>query len=555
MTSNKICLQMAMVCCYFFVCRGGGSFLNAQPLRWQMNQSGGIFWKVKAGDAHTDHIEMSGKQMAAIITYGMDKKGDFVLKRTLIYPMLRTIPNDTRGSLTHIYGTDTTAIGLENGLPIKWTVNQFAIHGALMVSGKTTAGVKLSLTAFPSTSKPAYFENYEIKNLTNKTVTLTIPEKEMDTTTDAAKGVYGAYRLSRKFYNGGLVELKPGSSYHFSVVYSAQRVDLPKYHYAGGFEWKQRQELVRRLESKLILQTPNDTINRMFAFAKLRVSESIFDTKQGLMHGPGGGDYYAAIWANDEAEYASPLFPYLGYHEGVQSAINCYRLFARYMNKGYKPIPSSIIAEGEDSWNGAGDRGDQAMIAYGAAQFALAQGDPVVAARIWPLIKWCLAYLNKKKNSDGVIPSNSDELEGRFPSGKVNLSTNSLAYGGLKAAAKLAKALGHEVLAKKYLVDADRLGVAINQYFAAKVQGYDTYQYFKGNKILRSWVCLPLVVGLNQRKEGTLKALLSPYLWSKEGFLTASGTKTYWDRATLYAFRGAFLCRGNRYCQSILQLL
>ena len=33
------------------------------------------------------------------------------------------------------------------------------------------------------------------------------------------------------------------------------------------------------------------------------------------------------------------------------------------MNDEFKPIPSSIIAEGLDFWNGAGDRGDMAMIA------------------------------------------------------------------------------------------------------------------------------------------------------------------------------------------------
>ena len=29
------------------------------------------------------------------------------------------------------------------------------------------------------------------------------------------------------------------------------------------------------------------------------------------MHGPGGESYYAAIWANDQAEYINPFFPYL----------------------------------------------------------------------------------------------------------------------------------------------------------------------------------------------------------------------------------------------------
>jgi hypothetical protein len=83
------------------------------------------------------------------------------------------------------------------------------------------------------------------------------------------------------------------------------------------------------------------------------------------MHGPGGESYYAAIWANDQAEYVGPFFPYLGYKTGNEASYNAYQHFARFMNKEYKPIPSSIIAEGKDIWDGAGDRGDAAMIAYG----------------------------------------------------------------------------------------------------------------------------------------------------------------------------------------------
>ena len=30
------------------------------------------------------------------------------------------------------------------------------------------------------------------------------------------------------------------------------------------------------------------------------------------MHGPGGEAYYAAIWANDQAEYVNPFFLFLG---------------------------------------------------------------------------------------------------------------------------------------------------------------------------------------------------------------------------------------------------
>ena len=65
-----------------------------------------------------------------------------------------------------------------------------------------------------------------------------------------------------------------------------------------------------KLQENLILESPDEVVNRMFAFSKLRASESIYETAGGPMHGPGGESYYAAIWANDQAEYVNPFFPF-----------------------------------------------------------------------------------------------------------------------------------------------------------------------------------------------------------------------------------------------------
>ncbi len=87
---------------------------------------------------------------------------------------------------------------------------------------------------------------------------------------------------------------------------------------------------------------------------------------------------------------------------------------------------------------------------------------------------------------------------------------------------------------------AETLRAAINSYFAAEVEGFATYRYYDGNTKLRAWIALPLVMGFDEQKPGTLAALLSPQLWTENGILTESGSKTFWDRATLYAFRGIF---------------
>ena len=300
--------------------------------------------------------------------------------------------------------------------------------------------------------------------------------------------------------------------------------------------------MVAEWMNNLVLDTPDPVINEMFAFSKIRALESIYDTKGGPMHGPGGESYYAAIWANDQAEYINPYFPYVGYQYGNASAVNSFKHFARYMNDEWKPIPSSIVAEGDSYWNGAGDRGDAAMIAYGAARYALASGNKEEALELWTLIEWCLEFSRRKINEGGVVASDSDELEGRFPAGKANLCTSSLYYDALLSAAYLAEDLGKgNAVAGKYRRQAAQLEKAIDRYFAADVEGFDTYAYYKGNDVLRAWICIPLTVGINKRAAGTIDTLFSPRLWTENGLLTASGDKTFWDRSTLYALRGVFM--------------
>lgn len=304
-------------------------------------------------------------------------------------------------------------------------------------------------------------------------------------------------------------------------------------------EKAKRLAFIRETQSKLVLSTPDTVLNQEFAFAKIRASESIFETKGGPMHGPGGESYYAAIWANDQAEYVGPFFPFMGYDYGNKASLNAYLHFARFMNPDYKPIPSSIIAEGTDIWDGAGDRGDAAMIGYGAARYALVSGDVVQAEQLWPLIVWCLEYCHRKLNAAGVVNSDSDELEGRFPAGSANLCTSSLYYDALLSANYLGASLGKDKKQlKNYTQQAEKLKLAIEKYFGSKVEGFETYKYYKENEALRAWICIPLTMGIFERKAGTIDALFSPKLWTPDGLASLSGDKTFWDRSTLYALRG-----------------
>jgi hypothetical protein len=137
------------------------------------------------------------------------------------------------------------------------------------------------------------------------------------------------------------------------------------------------------------------------------------------------------------------------------------------------------------------------------------------------------------------VASDSDELEGRFPAGKANLCTSSLFYDALISASYLARDLGKpSKVSKQYLSMATKIKASIEKYFGAKMDGFDTYRYYDGNDVLRSWICIPLTVSIYDRAKGTTDALFSPRLWTDQGLLTQAGTTTFWDRSTLYGLRG-----------------
>lgn len=529
------------------------SILTVQAqTRWGIQEDGSIRWQINGSNLpHYDHIEMSGQYISVVIRYGVDADQSFHEERSLVFPMLRTVPNDTHASLMHRIATDIPSMICVNGKTLQHEqVHDISIHGVLTVRSSFTLSnhrhgddIELTRTIFPSYDKPALCEIFEIRNLTSKPVTLYIPGFTQQYSTPFEEGVDGTYYITVTLENSGTYSLQPNETKQFEVIFTARSKKEAQIVVDAHRELERRLDFISNdIESQLILSTPDSILNTEFQFAKLRAAESIYKTQGGYMHGPGGESYYAAIWANDQAEYVNPFFPFLGYGIGNQSALNAYLHFARFMNGDYKPIPSSIIAEGTDIWNGAGDRGDAAMIAYGAARYALERANLSEAEQLWPLITWCLEYCNRKLNGHGVVASDSDELEGRFPSGDANLCTSSLYYDALLSASYLGKAMGKSPESlSQYTQQAEALEAAIESHFGYDMQGFHTYRYYEGNTLLRSWICIPLTVGILDRAEGTLEALFSDKLWHDDGLLTQQGDSTYWDRSTLYALRGAYV--------------
>ena len=535
-----------------------GSLAIAQPKdRWTIQDDGAIRWNINDNIPHDDHLEMSGQQLSVVLRYGVDAQKRFHLNRSLVFPMLRMDPNKTQNNLKQRFDVNIPAlVTVDDQTLLNEEVRDVTFNGIMRVESsfgyvyrrkELKDAVRLTRVLYPSTNAARYCEEYTFKNSSPNQITLRVPEWNVTYTTPEEAGVYGAYCIEAALSKSGVFVLKPGETLEFYAIFSGGKLaDASSGRNNAGLshinilsERAAREALISQWWGNLVLETPDPVLNRMFAFAKLRGAESIYRTKGGLMHGPGGEAYYAAVWANDQAEYINPFFPFLGYEIGDESALNSFRHFARYMNPEYKPIPSSIISEGVSFWHGAKDRGDGAMIAYGAARYALARGDKAEARELWPLIEWCLEYCNRKLTPAGVVASNSDELENRFPAGDANLCTSTLYYDALRSAVMLGRELG--VSAKQlntYRDQADALEKAIEKHFGYEIEGFHSYRYYEGNDILRSWICMPLVMGIYTRAQGTIDALFSPRLWTDDGLLTQAGTETFWDRSTLYALRG-----------------
>lgn len=505
--------------------------------RWKiLERCKSIEWTVK--DSHQDDIEMSGFGVSYTVKYGADENGALTLVHHPVYPSLRKRPNDTHASYQMDVPESLVPALYINGKKAEEKLRRVVINGVLNLYAEAE-GVKITHVCYPSATLRAAYEYVTVENVSGGDITLSV-DKSGTVEVDQTRGVMGICIMELHCTFGGEQTLRAGEKLSYANVITGRLANEEADYASPEEELNARFAQVEKLSSPMRLDTGCDVLDTMFSFAKLRAGESVFDTMYGLIHSPGGYSYYAATWCNDQVEYSGPWFAYTGDEDLIEAGYNAYTMYTPFMSDRYEPIPSSVIAEGVDYWDGAGDRGDAAMYLYGASHFALTCGDRDMALSLWNGIKWCAEYCRRQMNEEGVISSRSDELEGRFPAGTANLCTSTLCYSGLRSAAVLANEFDETELASEYNKRADALHEAINSYFAAELHGFKTYKYYKENDILRSWICMPLCVNILERAEDTVKALLSEYLMTDNGLLTAEGSVTVWDRSTLYGLKGIF---------------
>jgi len=518
---------------------------------WKISGKQSIIWDLTSETKlpHSDNIEMDGKKVAAIISYEVDENRKLKINRDIIFPQLRIFIESSannwrkyRAYLRDEYSDvflPTITINERTFEP--GPLDSARICGMLQFFHAESQGITVKRELIPSMSERMFVEIWTLTNTTNEPIEVNVGSTAFIQNQLGQNGKF-IRRVYSEFEGDSI--LQPQNQLLIATYFTAQKNNEKRASQNFTQVLMERHMFLENISKNLVLETPDAALNTLFSFSKIRAAESIYNTKMGLVHSPGGGRYYTGVWANDQAEYSGPFFPYLGYETGNIAAMNAYRQFLKNIPEQEENIWSSFEMEGTLTCCGS-DRGDAAMIAYGASQYAIASGKKEVAEEIWPLIEWSLEYCDHKKNEYGVIESDSDEMEGRIATGGANLATSSLYYGALKQSVFLAKALNKkDVVIHKYEQQAMTLNQSIEEYFGAEIEGLQTYQYFKGHTYLRHWICLPLVMGIEDRKDGTLEGLFTK-LWTDNGIVVEHNPdleepNLFWDRGTLYAFRAAF---------------
>lgn len=489
-----------------------------------------------ASGFHTDSIELSGCGCSLMLKYGTGAQGELILERQAVFPTLRLSPNVTEATFIC---TIPAAGALRLNTSAQELAVSFAFDGIFTVQSRLD-GLLLTRTFVPDSKALGFWEELRVENTGTQTVPVQ-PCPNEALLPQYGRGVYGVYEVQAHLCFGEETLLAPGQHTVYRA-HTAARIWSKPWPTALPYEeeLRQRQARMRALQEQAVLETGNAILDTMFRLCKLHTAETIFDTAVGPLHSPGGCEYYAATWTNDQVEYAGPWFAFAGDELAKEAALNAYRQYIPFMGPHYTPIPTSVISQGQDIWEGAGDRGDAAMYLQGCSRFLLTLGSAQTAEEFVEPLLWCAEYCRRHTLNSGVIASDSDELEGRFPSGKTNLSTNCLCYSGLATAAALLRELHRDEDALRLECQREALGLAIEREFAASIRGFDTYRYYEGCEKLRSWICWSLCAGISAHAAGTVDAVFSSLLWSVQGMLCEEGDETYWDRAALYALRGAF---------------
>jgi hypothetical protein len=109
------------------------------PPRWMLGEGLTTVWPVAKETRlpHGDFIEQGGLRVGQVASYHVDEKRKLSMKRSVVWPCLRTIPNNTHASLTREYGPEAEpGITVDGAALGAITVDEVVLDGTLTLRGR-----------------------------------------------------------------------------------------------------------------------------------------------------------------------------------------------------------------------------------------------------------------------------------------------------------------------------------------------------------------------------------------------------------------------------------
>lgn len=456
------------------------------------------------------------------------------------------VKEDYFQKLMYNTGRDLNPAVQIDGEPLKWhSPNKATFDGMLTFVYPESQGVVATRKVYPSNTNPLIIEQWQLLNNSAKPIQVSVAGVRRE-----VSGTYGRIAKADVLIAEAIspavktTTIEPGKSLQFTQRIQCKQTSAADVEFNLNAEYRDRLALTEAAyRGPGRLETPDPMLDLAFTLQKFHVLECPINTYKGVISHNGSLRYSPGIWANDPVEYSSPIFPFFGSSLLNEAGLNMYRIWLDYCQKnGIDPFPGSF--EHSDLRLVQKNRGDDAMLLYALPKYLMFLGDRKAAEELWPLVQFSAQSVEYHKTTDGIIASQTDEMEGRYKTGSANLSTSSLAYGGYCHAARLAQALGKTAESKEFDKRAGELRKAIESYFGAEVEGFKTYRYFKENTTLRGWILLPLAMDITERQQETVDAMISDKLWPNRlkggDILADSKRETEWARETYYALRVLF---------------
>ena len=268
---------------------------------WEITDRQSIVLNLHEGDKlpHKDNIEMSGQQVAAIVYYAIDEDRRLTIEKDIIFPQLRIYNKSNEPQWKQYRAYFRRKVTQDIAPTISYNhltivpdkVDSVEIGGLITFYYEPVQGLKFSKTIYPSMDQRLLVEEWTVENIDNFTKEVSFSNIDYS---QIEKGYKGNYEFIVQGRRKDLT-LAGNEKYTYPLFFGATLNTESASSFDAKAAKRSRLKFLKTCRENLVLKTPDEILNTMFYFSKIRAAESIFESSMGLVHSPGGGNYYVGI--------------------------------------------------------------------------------------------------------------------------------------------------------------------------------------------------------------------------------------------------------------------